>query len=733
MKLDCKKQTWGPGFSYPFIVFLFYVIGSQAQTESQTADITQNYDRQHLNRLIAEFEKEVSQKKIQLGKATRLVQWQSNEKDLDGTIVALNDIGDDGTLLFYTTLLDPTSKVSRANALHTNGVLDLDLDGTGMKVGVWDAGLALTTHQEFDGRVTFGDASEEIDSHATMVTGTLVSAGVKEKAKGVAFGASALSHDWSRDKIEVTEAAANGLLLSNHSYGIKTDRVPDWYFGSYIRVSQDWDRIMYNAPYYLMVTAAGNAQNSFDNNEPNFGKTADGFDLLLGFTTAKNGLVVAGAAATFNDQGKLKNAHVANYSSFGPIDDSRIKPDLAGDGTAIFSTSSNSDTSYQSLMGTSMATPGVTGSLLLLQQFHEDLYGNFMKAATLKGLALHTADDVAESGPDYKMGWGIINTQKAAEVLLQKDYGSLVEELKIEAGQSYSFEVNAEELGPLRASISWTDPEGVYVNRGDLNTTTKALINDLDLRITQNGTTYYPWKLNAGQADKKAVQGDNQVDPFERIDILNPSGTYTVTISHKGELKNGAQDVSLVVSGVRLSKCRLEAPKAIGLQEATEHSARFSWAAAEETLFEVQFKNKNSSKWSMRSTWENSMAFDDLEKGTTYEFQVRQVCTQNLASEFTEPISFEFEGTDTEITTDEPIGYIETAHLKVFPNPTVNELFVDMETSKDAQYTILSVAGTVVRSGILDGKVDVTDLPDGMYILNIMDYSGKHSTKFLKR
>src|SRR5690606_10488423 len=104
---------------------------------------------------------------------------------------------------------------------------------------------------------------------------------------------------------------------------------------------------MYNAPYYLMVTAAGNAQNSFDNAAPNFGKSADGFDLLLGFTTTKNGLTVAGANTEIGSKGELVQATVAGYSSFGPVDDGRVKPDLAGDGTNILSTSSATNSSYQ--------------------------------------------------------------------------------------------------------------------------------------------------------------------------------------------------------------------------------------------------------------------------------------------------------------------------------------------------------------------------------------------------
>src|SRR5690606_12070080 len=155
--------------------------------------------------------------------------------------VELKDIGTDGTPLFYTTLNDPTSQTSRAHTLYSNGLLNLGLDGDGMEVGVWDAGVALTTHQEFDARAMIADGSDETSLHATLVTGNLISSGVEPNAKGVVYGARAMTHDWTRDKIEVAEAAANGLLLSNHSYGILSDRVPDWYFGAYIKVTQDWD------------------------------------------------------------------------------------------------------------------------------------------------------------------------------------------------------------------------------------------------------------------------------------------------------------------------------------------------------------------------------------------------------------------------------------------------------------------------------------------------------------
>ena len=37
---------------------------------------------------------------------------------------------------------------------------------------------------------------------------------------------------------------------------------------------------------------------------------------------------------------------------------------------------------------------------------------------------------------------------------------------------------------------------------------------------------------------------------FEKIEIQNPTGQYTITVSHKGNLSGGSQNFSLVVSGV---------------------------------------------------------------------------------------------------------------------------------------------------------------------------------------
>jgi hypothetical protein len=64
---------------------------------------------------------------------------------------------------------------------------------------------------------------------------------------------------------------------------------------------------------------------------------------------------------------------------------------------------------------------------LLLQQHHINLFQQPMLAATLKGLILHTADEAGfADGPDYQFGWGLINAEKAANVLTNINQSSII-------------------------------------------------------------------------------------------------------------------------------------------------------------------------------------------------------------------------------------------------------------------------------------------------------------------
>ena len=299
-----------------------------------------------------------------------------------------------------------------------------------------------------------------------------------------------------------------------------------------------------------MVASAGNSGDDQNNAEP----ITFGIDKLTGNKTAKNNLVIANALdASVNSAGDLTAAVAINSSSSqGPTDDRRIKPDLTGNGTGLISTSSTSNTATANLTGTSMSSPNVAGTLLLLQQHHNNLTTKFMKAATLKGLACHTADDSGNIGPDVYFGWGLLNAKAGAQALTSNGLNAWVSEEKLNQGQTYTITVKSLGTSPLIATACWTDVPGDPNNgQRPANDLKRALVNDLDVRITRNGSTYYPWKLASDPTLDAIRIGDNNIDNVEQVKIDSPpAGDYVITVTHKGTLVNNTQDFSLIITGV---------------------------------------------------------------------------------------------------------------------------------------------------------------------------------------
>src|SRR5690606_21011992 len=136
----------------------------------------------------------------------------------------------------------------------------------------------------------------------------------------------------------------------------------------------------------------------------------------------------------------------------------------------------------------------------LLQQYHNQLYASYIISATTKGLILHTADEAVDfTVPDYQFGWGLINAESAAKVIKDKNLPtnrSVIEELSLRNGTTYTKTITATGSEPLKVSISWTDPAFSGHNTGVVDPSTKYLVNDLDVKVTNAaGTVYYPWKL----------------------------------------------------------------------------------------------------------------------------------------------------------------------------------------------------------------------------------------------
>ena len=571
--------------------FLMLISGALvAQTSSERQVIQSKSNVSELLTLSQTYSEEYQVKKQE---AARRAQMQNIPMRLtldDGGVAELQRFAEDGSPIYYRTFNVAAARSTRTNHLNIGGSLGLNLDGQNMTANVWDGGHARVSHQEYDGaggtnRVTIIDAASEggtqLNFHAAHVTGTIMASGVTAAAKGMAPRSRVRGAMWNNDVAEATSEAANGMLVSNHSYGYRSDLVPDRYFGAYIEDSRDWDNVLYNAPYYLMVVAAGNDGNSNYNGSPLGGNSA--YDKLTGHSTSKNNMVVANAQdANIASNGDLISVSINSSSSEGPTDDYRIKPDITGNGTSVYSTYESSNTAYASITGTSMASPNVAGSLLLLQQHYNNLSGSFMRAATLKGLALHTADDAGATGPDAVYGWGLMNAKRAAEVLSSNGGASNVDEIVLNSGQSYTLQVQSDGVNDLFASISWTDVAGT-VNNGT-NSGTAALVNDLDLRVTKGGSSYSPWRLTGVTTNGK---GDNTKDNYERVEVANAAGTYNITVTHKGSLSSGSQNFSLIVTGMGSSVADTEAPStpaALNASNVTSSSVDLSWNAASDNV-----------------------------------------------------------------------------------------------------------------------------------------------------
>ena len=327
-----------------------------------------------------------------------------------------------------------------------------------------------------------------------------------------------------------------GARIHSNSWG---DNEEDPTQNDYSLGSQDVDEFMWNHKDFLIFFAAGNS--------------GPGAASVGSPSTAKSAVSVGAT------QRATLAGNMASFSSCGPTDDGRVKPEITVPGSQIISANADNNTASlncttKSSSGTSMATPGAAGLTALIRQYYTHgfyptgaaVVANALtpSAALMRATLVNSGENMtgATVMPSNCQGWGRVTLDNTlhfpadTRALWVQDDAIGFSAAAVE--HTYAFNVAANE--PLKLTLAWTDfPWTPAAN--------PHLVNDLDLSIVVDGVTYRGNLWSAGQS----VSGGSadRLNTLEQILLNVPTaGSATVTV-RAHNIPSGPQPYALVVTG----------------------------------------------------------------------------------------------------------------------------------------------------------------------------------------
>ena len=417
------------------------------------------------------------------------------------------------------------------------------LTGAGQIVAVADSGLDTgfdnpgidgDIHLDFDNRVTFinyiGLSADDTNGHGTHTTGSVAGNGSRSGGayQGMAPDADiifqGLGDDAGSNSIDFPSGGFTKVVQDAYNIGarIHSDSWgdPDA-AGAYDTLSQETDQFVWDNKDIAIFMAAGN----------------DGVSGINSPGTAKN-VITVGASDSSRFGGNIND--IAIFSSRGPTDDGRIKPDVVAPGRWILSTRSSMpgasyswgifDDYYAYSGGTSMSTPITAGAAALVRQYYVDNESISPSAALIKASMINGAVNLSLSS--NSQGWGRINITNS----LFPNFPSSVYYHDENSGGglstseiwNYSYNVTNSTI-PLRITLVWTDYKGSPL-------VIPQLVNDLDLVVT-------------GPFGSYLGNGGDSANNVEQVELPAPSvGIYTIQVNGTN-IPHGPQPFALVISG----------------------------------------------------------------------------------------------------------------------------------------------------------------------------------------
>ncbi len=405
---------------------------------------------------------------------------------------------------------------TRGRALHRSNGLDSDhalgkkFNGDSVSILVRDDG-PVGAHIDYQGRLTnltgFGDNGTHGDGVSGIFTGA---ANLDPDKKGMAAGATLYVVRYTPEFQDQTLPLhlQKNVTITNSSYSNGCN-------AGYTLASQTVDKQIFENPTLMHVFSAGNSNNI--TTCLSYGAGNQWGNITGGHKMGKNAIATANLNA---------DASLVGSSSRGPAHDGRLKPDIAANGNQQFTTDHNN--TYMEFSGTSAAAPGIAGCLAQLTHAFKSLNnGQQPPSALLKVAILNTANDLGNPGPDFKFGWGHVNTARALQLLEENRW--LENEVEQAVPSEYSIQI-PQGVKQARIMVYWPEqPASVAAS--------KALLNDLDLSVTSvaDGSTSLPWKLDPTPdpviLDLPATRGRDSLNNVEQVALENPApGLYTVRV-----------------------------------------------------------------------------------------------------------------------------------------------------------------------------------------------------------
>ncbi|MFP4471793.1 MAG: S8 family serine peptidase [Bacteroidales bacterium] len=396
----------------------------------------------------------------------------------------------------------------RSNAIANDFTLGRHYDGTGVSVMLQDDGK-IGPHVDYEGRLIQQYINYNYGDHGDHCAGIIMAAGnIDPKARGNAFGADLYVYGaaptYPGFNAIPSHYFSNEIRVTSTSYSNGCN-------AGYTSLTRTMDQQIRIYPALMHVFSAGNA----GGDNCGYGAGPGWGNITGGHKAGKNVMTVANL--DYLDD-------LSGSSSRGPAHDGRIKPDISAKGSDVNSTIDPN--TYGLKSGTSMSCPGVAGVMTQLFHAYREMNGSDAMGGLLKAIALNTAEDLGNPGPDFKYGWGRINGLRAVEVMEEGRYDSAT----IAQGETFNHEFEVpENTAQMRVMIYWTDYEA-SVN------TNWALVNDLDITVTDPASEmWYPWVLNhypnTDSLDKDAIRGIDNRNNVEQVTMEYPeAGTYTLTV-----------------------------------------------------------------------------------------------------------------------------------------------------------------------------------------------------------